>query len=52
MAEVALITPPVGFNAFVMREIATDVSMGQMFRGVAPFLSGEYIVDALLIAFP
>ncbi len=52
MTEVALITPPVGMNVFVMRQIATDVPMGQIFRGVMPFLVGEFIIIALLIAFP
>lgn len=52
MTEVALITPPVGVNVFVMRTIATDVPMGQIFMGVMPFLVGEFVVIALLIAFP
>ncbi len=52
MTEVALITPPVGVNVFVMRGIATDVPMSQIFRGVMPFLVGEFLLIALLIAFP
>lgn len=52
MTEVALITPPVGVNVFVMRGIAVDVSMGQIFRGVMPFLIGEFVLIGLLVAFP
>ncbi|RZI67449.1 MAG: TRAP transporter large permease [Variovorax sp.] len=52
MTEVALITPPVGVNVFVMRGIATDVPMGQIFRGVMPFLVGEFVLIGLLVAFP
>lgn len=52
MTEVALITPPVGVNVFVMRGIATDVPMGQIFRGVMPFLIGEFVLIGLLVAFP
>ena len=52
MTEVALITPPVGVNVFVMRGIATDVPMGQIFRGVMPFLLGEFVLIGLLVAFP
>lgn len=52
MTEVALITPPVGVNVFVMRGIATDVPMGQIFRGVVPFLLGEFVLIGLLVAFP
>lgn len=52
MTEVALITPPVGVNVFVMRSIATDVPMGTIFRGILPFLLGEFVVIAILILFP
>ncbi|MEE8134821.1 MAG: TRAP transporter large permease [Gemmatimonadales bacterium] len=52
MAELALITPPVGANVFVMRRVAPDVPMGDIFRGVFPFVLGELVVLALLIAFP
>lgn len=52
MTEVALITPPVGVNVFVMRGIARDVSMGDIFKGVMPFLLGEFVLIGLLIAFP
>lgn len=52
MTEVALITPPVGVNVFVMRSIATDVPMGRIFKGIMPFLLGEFAVIALLVVFP
>jgi len=52
MTEVALITPPVGVNVFVMRGIARDVPMGRIFRGVLPFLIGEFVLIALLVIFP
>jgi TRAP-type C4-dicarboxylate transport system permease large subunit len=52
MAEVALVTPPIGANVFVMRRTAPEVPMGDIFLGVLPFVVGEMIVIALLIAFP
>jgi C4-dicarboxylate transporter DctM subunit len=52
MAEVALVTPPIGANVFVMRRTAPDVPMGEIFMGVLPFVVGELIVVGLLIAFP
>ena len=52
MAEVALITPPIGANVFVMRRVAPDVQMEQIFRGVLPFVLGELAVLALLILVP
>ena len=52
MAELALITPPVGANVFIMRRVAPDVPMEEIFRGVLPFVIGELLVLALLILFP
>jgi C4-dicarboxylate transporter DctM subunit len=52
MAELALITPPIGANVFVMRRTAPEVPMGEIFMGVLPFVVGELVVIALLIAFP
>jgi TRAP-type mannitol/chloroaromatic compound transport system permease large subunit len=37
---------------FVMRRTAPEVPMGDIFMGVLPFVVGEMIVIALLIAFP
>ena len=52
MAELALITPPIGANVFIMRQVAPDVPMEEIFRGVFPFVIGELLVLALLILFP
>jgi C4-dicarboxylate transporter, DctM subunit len=52
MAELALVTPPIGANVFIMRRVAPDVPMGEIFRGVFPFVIGELLVLALLTAFP
>ena len=52
MAEVALVTPPIGANVFVMRRTAPEVPMGDIFMGVLPFVIGQLIIIALVIAFP
>jgi len=52
MAELALITPPIGANVFIMRRVAPEVPMEEIFRGVFPFVLGELVVLALLIQFP
>ena len=52
MAELALITPPIGANVFVMHRVAPDVPMEEIFRGVFPFVIGELLVLTLLILFP
>ena len=52
MAELALVTPPIGANVFVMRRMAPEVPMGDIFMGVLPFVVGELILIALIIVFP
>ena len=51
MVEIALITPPVGMNVFVVRAVV-KVPMEVVFRGMVPFLIADFVVLALLIAFP
>ncbi len=51
VAEVGLITPPIGMNVFIMAG-ATGVPAGKIFRGTIPFLIGDFIHIALIIAFP
>lgn len=50
--EIALITPPVGMNVFVIQGISKDISLGSIFRGVTPFLAADLLHLALLIALP
>jgi tripartite ATP-independent transporter DctM subunit len=52
MVEIGLITPPVGLNVYVLRGVAPDVSMGDMFRGCGWFVFVDVINVAILIAFP
>ncbi|WP_370302262.1 TRAP transporter large permease [Pseudooceanicola sp.] len=50
-AEIGLITPPMGLNAFVVSS-TTGVPVGRVFRGVWPFVLVELILLALLVSFP
>ena len=53
LCEIAYITPPFGFNLFVLKSISpADVTMGDVIRGCAPFIILLFIVIALLTAFP
>jgi tripartite ATP-independent transporter DctM subunit len=52
MVEIALITPPVGLNVFVLHQVQPDISTRTIFRGVMPFVSADVIRVALLVAFP
>jgi len=50
--ELALITPPMGINVFVIKGIAEDVSLLDVFIGVLPFCAALLVLIALVIAFP
>jgi tripartite ATP-independent transporter DctM subunit len=50
--EMGLISPPVGINVFVVKGVAGDVPMGQIFAGIVPFWFAMIVCVALLIAFP
>jgi len=52
MQEVAMLTPPIGLNVFVMAKIAPDVPMVDIFRGVTPFVVICLVAIILLAAFP
>lgn len=50
--EMALITPPIGINVFIISGIARDIPMYTIFKGVLPFLGAMAVCTALVIAFP
>lgn len=52
MVEIALITPPIGINVYVMQSMAPDVPLVEIFHGVYPFVIVSLIVVAILAAFP
>jgi len=52
IAEMGVITPPVGVNVFVIKGIAPEVPLNQIFKGIFPFLVGLFILTFLLMAFP
>lgn len=51
MANIAVITPPVGINAYVIAGVA-KVPIETVFKGVLPFLIAMAICAVILIAFP
>ncbi len=52
MAEFCLITPPIGLNCFVVAGVRPDLSVQDVFKGVAPFFVADAVTIALLVAFP
>jgi tripartite ATP-independent transporter DctM subunit len=52
MSELALITPPVGINVYVMAKMAPDVPLTKIFRGVAPFFIFTLLLVAAIVFIP
>lgn len=52
VVEIALITPPVGMNVYVIWGISQDVPMSDIFKGIFPFLGALIALIVLLVAFP
>lgn len=52
MVEIGLMTPPVGLNVYVLKGVAKDVSMGDIFRGCGWFVAVDIVNVAILVAFP
>ncbi len=53
LLEIGMITPPVGLNVFVIKNVASRyVTVVQVFKGVTPFMLADLVVVILTIAFP
>lgn len=52
MTELALITPPVGINVYVMHNMAPEVPLQDIFMGVMPFVLVTLVFVVLLAAVP
>ncbi len=53
MLEIGMITPPLGMNVFVIRNVASQyATLGDIFRGVSLFFAADMVVVALIVAFP
>ncbi|MBM3609344.1 MAG: TRAP transporter large permease subunit, partial [Alphaproteobacteria bacterium] len=52
VTEIALITPPVGMNVFVLKAVLPDVPILRIFKGLTPFIAADVIRLTLLVLFP
>jgi len=50
--EMGFVHPPLGMNLYVIQGVAKDVSIGRIFKGVAPFLASDFVHLFLLIVVP
>ncbi len=52
VVQIGLISPPVGMNMFVVKNMLPGVSTATIFRGVTPFVIAEIVLLAIIVAFP
>jgi tripartite ATP-independent transporter DctM subunit len=53
LLEIGMITPPLGMNVFVIRNVASQyASLADIFRGVAMFIVADIVLIGFLILFP
>jgi tripartite ATP-independent transporter DctM subunit len=52
LSMTAVVTPPVGVNAYVVKGIAKDVPLATIFRGVFPFLIPFFAGLVIIVAVP
>jgi tripartite ATP-independent transporter DctM subunit len=50
--EMAVITPPVGLNLYALKSIAPDIEMGDIIKGILPFVAVEFACLVLFLLFP
>ena len=53
MVEVAVITPPIGLNVYVVKAVVGDaIGIGDLFRGILPFVLMDILTLVVLVVFP
>jgi len=52
VSEMGVITPPVGVNVFVIKGIAPEVELLDIFKGIFPFLAALIVITIILVIFP
>jgi tripartite ATP-independent transporter DctM subunit len=52
MCEVALITPPVAFNIYVVKGVVPHIPLEEIIKGVMPFFAMDLLTIAIFIVFP
>ncbi|GHH03311.1 TRAP transporter large permease [Pseudodonghicola xiamenensis] len=52
VAEIGLITPPIGMNLFVVQAAAGNVQLSTVVKGILPFILADFTRLVLLVAFP
>ena len=52
LMEMALITPPFALNIFILKGVVEDSTVGEIIRGVLPYLISDFVTLTIYIIFP
>jgi len=52
IVTMAVITPPVGVNIYVIKGVAQDIPLEKIFSGITPFLIAAIVCCVLMVMFP
>lgn len=52
VVEIGMITPPIGLNVFVLHGVAPGIPLNVIFRGIFPFLLGDFARLLIVVMFP
>jgi TRAP-type C4-dicarboxylate transport system permease large subunit len=52
VTQIGVITPPVGINVYVVKSVAWDVPLHNIFKGVLPLLLALVTATLLMLPFP
>ncbi|MBT9368736.1 TRAP transporter large permease [Rhizobium sp. CSW-27] len=52
VAEIGMITPPVGLNLFIISAMSREVPVRETYKGIVPFVTADLVRIAILTAFP
>lgn len=52
MAEICLITPPIGLNCFVVNGVRPDIPLTEIYKGIMPFFLADVATVGVFLAFP
>jgi C4-dicarboxylate transporter, DctM subunit len=52
VAEIGMITPPVGLNLFIISAMSREVPVRDTYRGIVPFVTADLVRIILLTSFP
>ena len=50
--EIAMVTPPVGLNVYIIKGVAPHINLEDIFRGSLPFILMDVLVIILMVIFP